>query len=257
MNKTGLTLVAILCAASATTALAQTVNIGTVNIDRRDGRDVHTFDLGGPIESLRLRARGSDSDCRSIRARFGNGRTRTVFQGRLRENRSTNIDLPGNQRNITQLTFNCSPQGRRGGEIRIAADVGRYRDQWQRGPNFDRVWSKIFNWGSNTINNWRLVGSERFEGRNDTEQRFVGQRGHHIDSIALKPLDADARCSRVTARFENGHSQNLALHNGDLLRRGRLEQLDLPGNNRNLQSLSLRCRATDARQVTIQIFSNH
>ena len=60
--------------------------------------------------------------------------------------------------------------------------------------------------------------------------------------------------TRVTACFYNGKTQNLALHNGDLLRQSQYEKLDLPGDTRDLASLDMRCRAGNARHVTIQIF---
>src|SRR6185503_811084 len=144
---------------------------------------------------------------------------------------------------------------RRGGTIRISADIGRYRNDWMRGPNWRTTWSRMFNWGSNTINDWRLVGTESFEGRGDSEQAFTGWRGVNADSVALKPLESDARCSRVPARFGNGRDQMLNVNNGDVLRRGMIYKLDLPGRQRNLTSLSLRCSAIGARRVSIQIFT--
>jgi hypothetical protein len=60
----------------------------------------------------------------------------------------------------------------------------------------------------------------------------------------------------VTATFANGSTQNLAIHNGDMLRQGEFNSLDLPGDKRNVTSLYMKCRATDARRVTIQIFTS-
>ena len=221
--------------------------------DRRDDRDVHSFDLGGPVERLQLRADRSDVMCRSVDATFDNGRSRNVFSGPLREGRSVDVDIPGRSQNIRRLDFNCDTDGGPA-TIRIIADIGGYRDQWRRSPEWQTTWSKMFNWGSNMVNNWQMIGSESFDGRNDSETSYAGRRGLRVSSVALKPLETDARCSRVTARFDNGKTQNLALHNGDLLRQGQYEKLDLPGDTRDLASLDMRCRAVDARHVTIQIF---
>ncbi|HEY8949627.1 MAG TPA: hypothetical protein VIM56_12140 [Rhizomicrobium sp.] len=256
MNRTCLAaFAAILCASAATPALADWDNIGSVSVSHRSDRDTRTFDLGGPIDRLSLRAEGSDIDCRSVNATFGNGRTRQVYSGRLYGGRSTNVDLPGDNRNIRRLSFNCRAREFGGGTIRIAADIGSHRDEWRRNPNFARVWARMFNWGSNAMNNWRYVGQESFEGRRDRESAFTGWRGRNIDSIALKPLDANARCSRVTAMFGNGRTQDLNVNGGDFMRQGQYYKVDLPGDRRNLTSLNLRCRATDARRVTIQIFT--
>jgi hypothetical protein len=125
-----------------------------------------------------------------------------------------------------------------------------------RGPDWQRQWARVFNWGSNAINDWQMVGSESFDGRGDRETSYTGLRGRRVDAVALKPLEADARCSRVVAHFDNGKSQVLALHNRDTLRRGEFEKLDLPGDVRNLASLDMRCSAVNARRVTIQVFTS-
>jgi hypothetical protein len=255
MNRTRLAvLAAVLCMGAVTPALAEWDSIGSVTISGRD-RDVRNFDLGGPVDAISLRVENNGVDCRSITATFRNGATRQIFSGRLYENRPKSIDLPGNNRNIKRLAFHCSAGRYRDATIRIAADVGSHRDEWRRNPDFARVWAKMFNWGSNAVNNWRLAGQVSFEGRRDSESAFTGWRGHDVDSIALKPLDASARCSRVTAMFGNGRARVLNVDSGDHMRRGQFYKVNLPGDHRDLRSLNLRCRATDARRVTMQIFT--
>jgi hypothetical protein len=243
-----------LLAGAATPALAAWDNIGSVSVSRWNDRDVRNFDLGGPVDRLSLRAEDSDIDCRAVSATFGNGRTRRVFSGRLYRNRATEVDLPGDNRDIRRLAFRCSAN-RSGGTIRIAADIGSHRGEWQRNPDFNRMWARVFNWGSAAANNWRYAGQVSFEGRHDRESAFTGWRGRNVDSIALKPLNANARCSRVSAVFGNGRARDLNVDNGDRMRRGMFYKIDLPGDRRNLTSLNLFCRATDARRVTIQIYT--
>jgi hypothetical protein len=256
MNRTRLAvLAAVLCAGAATPALAEWDSIGSVHVSGRD-RDVRNFDLGGPVDRISLRAENNTVDCRSVTATFGNGTTRRVFSGRLYENRATNLDLPGNNRNIKRLAFNCSAGRYHDATIRIAADIGSHRDEWRRNPNFGRMWAHMFNWGSNAVNNWQYIGQESFEGRHDSESAFTGWRGRNTNAIALKPLDASARCSRVTAMFKNGRTRDLNVNNGDYMRKGQYYKIDLPGEQRNLTSLNLQCRATDARRVTVQIFTS-
>ena len=144
---------------------------------------------------------------------------------------------------------------RGGGMIRVMADIGSHRAEWMRGPNWGATWAHVFNWGSNAVNDWQYLGKADFVSRSDSDTTFAGWRGHGSDSIALKPIGADARCSQITATFDNGRTQNLALHNGDMLRQGTFNGVDLPGDRRNVASLYLKCRATDARRVTIQIYT--
>jgi len=263
-------LAAALCLGTAASAVAQPSrwdNLGTVTIDGRWSpgpdrpgpggmdRDMRRFDLGGPVERLQFRADRSDIECRSIRAMFANGRSNQIFQGRLRQGRPVNVDMPGIARDLRALSFTCASLDRRDALIHISADVGRYRGDWMRGPNWRGTWSRMFNWGSDAIHNWQMVGRESFEGRGDTEMVFTGLRGRRTDAIALMPVNADARCSTVTARFANGRTQRLNLREGEVLRRGVYNQVDLPGNVRDLTALALRCRATNAASVTVNIYT--
>lgn len=262
-------LAAMLCLGAAAPALADWDNIGSIDVggdDRRGppgammraDRDVRSFDFGGPVERLQLRAERSDVMCRSVDATFGNGQRTNVFSGRLPQNRPVNVDMPGRERSIRRLEFNCRADSFRGATIRIVADVGRYRDDWRRNPDWQRNWSRVFNWGSQMVNDWQMVGQERFEGRRDVENTFTGWRqGRRVDAVALKPLETDARCGRVIARIDGGRRVELNVNRGDVLRRGQFYKLDLPGNYRNLEALSLQCTAVNARAVTIQIFTSH
>jgi hypothetical protein len=279
MNKSKIAaLAAVLCMGAAVTAVAQPGfrpgsnwdSLGSVNVDARRGpnsgrpgmdRDVRNFDLGGPVERIALRAERADINCRSINARYGNrpgrgGRNNQIFSGMLRQGRTVNVDMPGVARNLDGLVFNCQALGRRDGVIRISADIGRYRNDWMAGPNWRGTWARMFNWGSNVANNWQPLGRESFEGRGDSEMVFAGLRGRNVDSIALMPTNADARCSRVEARFANGRRQALNIDSGDYLRRGMYAQVDLPGNVRNIESLSLRCQAVNAARVEIGLYAS-
>jgi hypothetical protein len=265
---------AVLCLGTAMPAMAAWHEIGTIRVDQGRDRDVRNFDLGGPVDRLQLRAEGADIRCRAVTARYGNGRTQTLFQGALNEDQAANINIPGNGRNITRLTFECGAErqtGNRRGQrddrrgdrrdradarIVVVADVDRYRKEWRSNPRYQSDWSQIFNWGSDMANNWRPLSTVSFEGRGDSEKAFAGWRGQNINAVALMPMDADVRCSRVTARFGNGNAQPLDVNRGDYLRRGQYYTLDLPGRARDLESLDLRCRATNANRVRVQIFTS-
>ena len=251
---------AILSVAGAAPALADWDRIGSVDVDfHRDHDRVYT-DFGGSIERLELRAENSAVQCRSVRATFGNGNTRQIFSGRLPRDRNVDIDLPGRARDVKRLDFSCVSMRPRGATISIFADVGRYRDEWRHSPNWDRMWSHTFHWGmgggmrDDTTNNWVTLGSESFEGRNDSESSFGGWRGHSVDRIALRP-DVDARCTRVTARFGNGQTRDLNIDGHDLLRAGEVRRLDLPGGDRNIVRLDLRCHAEHDFRVRIDILA--
>jgi hypothetical protein len=255
---------ALLCAGAAVPAFAAWTEIATINVRAFRDNDTRNFDLGGPIDRLMLRAEGGDIRCRAVTARYGNGRTQTLFQGQLIEDVPANINIPGNGRNIARLNFQCGsePRGERRRDRRVdarivvVADVDRYRKEWRSNPRFEREWSKIFNWGSDLANNWRPLTTVSFEGKRDTESTFTGWRGDNVNAVALMPLNADARCARVTARFGNGKDQPLNVNNGDFLRRGQYYKLDLPGRARDLVALNMRCRAMGAGSVQMRIFTS-
>ena len=269
-----LAICAALLLGTAAPAFAAWHEIGTIRVNPGQDRDVRNFDLGGPVDRLQLRAEGADIRCRAVTARYGNGRTQTVFQGDLTEDMPVSVNIPGNGRNITRLTFECRAErqiGNRRGDrddrrrdrrgagdasIVVVADVDRYRKEWRRNPRYQSEWSNVFNWGSDMINDWKLLSTVSFEGRGDVESSYAGWHGDNVDAVALKPLDADVRCSRVTARFGKGSAQPLNVNNGDLMRRGQYYKLDLPGRARDLASLDMRCRATNAASVKVQIFTS-
>lgn len=249
-------LAAILVLGTALPAFADWNEVGHVDVRFRGDRATQDVRLGGPVEKLQFKAEGSDVFCRSVRASFANGRDREIFRGEIRRGNSRDIDLPGDRRDLRNLSFRCASQHRGDASIRVVADVGRYRDDWRRNPDFDRLWARTFNVGSNLVNDWQFIGAEDFRGRGESETRFAGWRGRNIDSLALKPVGADARCSRVTAQFRNGRTQPLDVDRGDVMREGQYYKIDVPGDRRNLESISLSCRPMNGRQVTMQIFTS-
>ena len=244
-----------LCAGVSTPAMAAWDKLGSIAVRNGGDNEARAFDFGGAVERIQLRADGSDVRCRSVTATLQNGESREIFSGRLREGRTRDIDLPNNARNVTGLHLDCRAADRHGATIAILAEVGRYRADWMRGPNWHATWARVFNWGSTLINNWQYVGDVKFVGRHGSDTAWPGRRAPVGHAIALKPVDANARCSRVTARYANDKTARLAIQDEDYLSRGVLRSIDLPADRSDLTSISLRCRATDSRRVTIKVYS--
>lgn len=251
----GLTALATL--ALAASAQADWVRLGEVHVSHHRDRDTTYADFAAPIETLSFTARGTDMSCRSITADYGNGQRQQVFSGRLTKDRTVHADVRGAQRRIERLTMRCEASSPRGGMLQIAADVGRYRSAWEKTKSWaGRMASDIqHGMGLDGRDGWTVIGRERFSGRRDTENTFPGWRGRHVDRIGLRTVDDSARCRRVTATFENGRTRDLNINGGERLERGRVKVLDLPGNERNLRSVRLWCRATGDRDVTIEVLA--
>jgi hypothetical protein len=143
-------ILATLC--MATPALAAWDRIGSVEFSAQNTHDVHYGNFGGPVEKLGLRARGSDIRCDRVTATFGNGRTQEVFRGELPQGREVTLNLPGGERRVQRLDFDCEPLDRSNASVAISADVvadvGQYRDDWRKSPDWANTWSHVFDWAT-------------------------------------------------------------------------------------------------------------
>jgi len=241
---------------SATPALADYVRLGSVEVGYRTDRDTAWSRFGGGMEGLQLTADRSNIFCRNIRVTFRDGSRDDVFSGMLREDRPVNVDLRGGVRRVERIDFTCRSDEFSGGRIYINADVGRFGDEWRRDPLWTSLWASIFGGGrggyyDRTHDDWVSLGRVRFQGRRDRENAFAGWRGRSADRIALRAIDGDARCRRIRAEFGSGRSSDL--YGGDFLPRGRAVQLDLPGRDRDLRNLTMRCRAVGDYDVTVEV----
>jgi hypothetical protein len=244
-------------AALAVGADAQWVKLSDVHVAHHRDRDTSYSDFAGPVERLSFTARGSDMWCRSVSVQYRNGESQQVFSGKLDRDRPVNADVRGGERRIDRLSMNCAASDPRGGILVVAADVGRFHQAWEHSKNWASRMARKFeqNIGMHDQNGWISLGRENFEGRHDDEARFAGWRGRSVDRIALRPIDNDARCMRVSATFENGRTRDLDVDRHDVMERGRMVEIDLPGSERNLRSLDLSCRAVGDRDVTIEILA--
>jgi len=123
MRRSSTLMVAALLAGSvAIPAFAALEPMGSVGFSRIDTRDSQTINTRG--NAVTLTARGSDVMCDSVMATFGNGRTREVFRGDLPRGQSVTVDLPGRERMVQRLDFNCRPTERWRARVDVAADTG-------------------------------------------------------------------------------------------------------------------------------------
>lgn len=255
---------AAMAAVMAVPASAAYMRLGSVDVGYRHDNDTAYSRFGGRLESLRLTASRSDIFCRSVVVRFENGDTQNVFSGSLDERRPVDVDLRGRARKVDSIRFSCRSERHRGGQIYIEGETGRYRGEWggpMGGPGRDhRDDSMMGGPGRDHMRggprgDWSSIGRMSFEGRNDRESNFTGWRGNHVDRIGLRPIETDARCGSIVVTLQGGRKIKLA--DGRVLERGRVSVYDLPGNNRNIEKIYLRCRAEGAYRVTIEVMADH
>ena len=252
-------LAAVLSAGVSAPAMAAWDHIGSIDVSAKPDHDTQYGNFGGSIEKLSLRADKATVMCHDVSATFDNGQTSEIFHGNLPRGKDVTVDLPGTQRMVRRIDFNCHANAPRGATVQISADIGRYQDEWRHSSDWDSVWSKAFKWAkldTKDPNRWVSLGTERFSGPNDVESTMAGARGRDVESIALKPVDSDARCSHVMATFRDGRQAPLSIVQNAKLEANRLYQVDLPGKDRNLTQLDFACHAEGGRSVTIQIYAN-
>jgi hypothetical protein len=69
-------------------------------------------------------------------------------------------------------------------------------------------------------------------------------------------VNDDARCSHVTATFENGATRELQIDDRDVLQEDRVFELDLPGGRRDLMRIDMACHAENGGQVRMMVMAN-
>jgi hypothetical protein len=239
-----------------------------VDFSSRRDRETEYGSFGGPVERLSFRARNGDVRCQSVTATFATGQTQRLYSGRLNRGRDVVVDIPGRSQMVRRVDFNCRSLERRETTVDIAADIGRYRAEWRRSPDWDRTWSRMFNWTDDNrlaggtgrdrleTNGWVTLGTEVFNGRSDRETTVAGFAGRDVERIAVRAVNDDARCSRITATFNNGQTSALNIGEANLLREDRVYQLDLPGRSRDVMRVDMTCHAENGRQVTMLVMAN-
>jgi hypothetical protein len=279
MTKTRLlALAATLCAGVAVPAIAQPAygpfdrpgfdRIGSVDFSFRPDRETEYGTFGGRVDALAFHARNGAVTCNEITATFNNGQTRLLYRGTLPRDRDVVVDLPGRDRLIRRIDFDCRSNFPRVTRVDIAADIGPYRAEWRRSPDWDRMWSRMFNWDDDRFAGgygvaeplnpagWITLGSEVFDGGFDQETTITGLEGRDVNRIALRPVDDDARCSHVTATFANGATRELDIDDRDVLQEDRVFELDLPGARRDVMRIDMACHAENGGQVRMMVMAN-
>jgi len=201
-------------------------HLGTLQFGER-GDIRRLFDRSGEdTERLMITATRNASECRSVTVTYGNGRTRNVFSGRIREGRPEIINLNGNERQIRSVEMNCRSGGRGASVVTVSAQVT------------SRVVS---------------LATERFSRANNRET-IIPVRNQRLRQIGLRAIDTDAVCERVVARFANGDRQVISGRGNTDIRLGRTVWFDLRGGQRDVVSIALDCApASRMRTVSLEV----
>ena len=142
MRRYGTLALAVLLSTASAPAFAAWERVGSVEFSMRDNHDSATRDFRG--NTVALTAPDNGVYCRDVEATFMNGRTRTVFSGTIPEGQTVNVDLPGGDRNIDRLDFDCRPMGGWRARVDVAANI--HGEQFGYEPYYGDRYS--YNYGS-------------------------------------------------------------------------------------------------------------
>lgn len=125
---------AVLLNGATLPAMAAWDRIGSVDVSRFDHHSTQFIGDRGRMDQIDLQARGNDVMCDRVLATFGNGRTRDVFHGYIRQGQRVALDLPGRARNVNRLDFDCRPINGRFARLTIGGDLQQYgyNDRYNR-----------------------------------------------------------------------------------------------------------------------------
>lgn len=214
-----------------------------------------------PVRRLRFTARNNPLICDSIRAHLENGRRITVYSGRLPQGRTVRASLPGRgPLEIRRLIFRCRATHNTA-FVETNADT---TDRFRRPRESDRRGflppRRDFGRNGGVVQPeqwalWRQLGSAGFRADGDREVVRAGRRGRRVTALALRPVNADARCSRVIAQFFNGSRRQLNIRRYPTMQRGLFYVLDIPGDAATVVRLEMRCQPVRDRRVRIEVYA--
>ena len=143
MRRYGTLALAALLSTAAVPAFAAWQRVGSVEFSMRDNHDSARGDFRG--NTVALTAPFNGVFCRDVEATFMNGRTRTVFSGMIPQGQTVNVDLPGGDRNVDRLDFDCRPMDGWRARVDVAADV-HYGDRYgyNEGSRYDNPVQSFF-----------------------------------------------------------------------------------------------------------------
>ncbi len=218
--------------------------IGRVAFGPRMEREIKYTDFPGPVSELRLRARDSGIRCRRVVANFRDGSSRTVYAGVIPEGRAEIVAFR-RERFVTSMSFVCQAEKGRQGALVISSKYYDGAPVARRGVPEGRGLRSAGR-------DWVRLGTLRFNRRGEVERTFSRFEGP-VRRLAIQAQDDPARCSAIVVTFANGRSRSLPFGRG-ILEEGRLYTVDLPGDQRRVEVITMRCRAVDARDSYIAIF---
>lgn len=232
---------AIFTAATAAPALADWQRIGTAAVTSDDNTTTHVTGVPAHINQLTFRA-NADVKCAAIRAEYANGFKQDLYSGTLFGGRDQIVYFPEGSREVTDVALDCRSES--GGTARIAlyGDTTMHRTAYPPPPVV-------------TIDRGLVPVASRDFG-DAAERSVMLPDPRPVEQVAIQPVDGDARCTRITARFDNGDMHEIVPNDGYRLHEGDIYRLQIADHPRDLNSIEMRCQASDTDSVKIRVFTS-
>jgi hypothetical protein len=247
---------------TAVPALAAIDELGAIDVagDHYTHASWTTFE--GPVERLSFLSKSGNVDCDHITVNYRNGITQEVFSGVLYDDQRQSVLFQDGARAIRSIDFACQAESGDGGRITLTAGLGTVPTASSSEPIRHEQWSQIPApvepspvTSAAPMTDMMPLASTDFGRMNSHSIMISGEGQPQLEAIALQPIGADAQCRRITARFDDGSSNDLVVNDGAPLHEGQIYRVDVTGRNRGLNAIGLTCEAENSADVTIKVYS--
>src|ERR1041384_5428654 len=204
--------------------------LGQSNVDGRNDHNRIIVNNNERFRSLALEVRGGTIEFQRVVVHFDNGADHQLdLRYRIsNDQRTREIDLPGDRRRIRSVEFWYSKEGWRSrpsvhlfglADVSFPSDRGGERGG-ERGGYEGR---------------WENLGERSVDGRNDHD-RILVDRSESFRSLQLEVRGGSIDFRRVVVHFDNGADQ--VLDTRERISDGqRTREIDLPGDRRRIRSV--------------------
>lgn len=224
-------------------ASADWVRISSVDIPDDGYADVRVASVPERVQRLRFKT-DADVKCDAIRAEYENGYTQDLFSGTLHEGQTQTVYFPEGSRRVERISMTCRSED---GDM---ARVALYADASSGSLRSDVLSSPSVALHAGLV----PVASREF---GDTAKRSVMlDDARPVDAVAIQPVGGDARCTRISARFDDGATDDVVPNDGDRMQEGTIYRIPISDRGRDLNGIDMVCRASGTDNVSIRVFTS-
>ena len=246
MRKTRvIAIAALLAAGSSLPALAEWNHVGDIQVSPDQYSNVQLGAFTGPVDQIRLHSAGR-ANCDNVRVIYENGDTQEIFSGAILDGQDQTISFPDRSRRLEAVSLDCRAAYEGGAHIAVAADMpygttgGAVRYAPVAAP---------------PVSDMVLLASRDFGDLNQRSLMLSNTESRPVQTIALEPIGADARCRTMSTQFDDGSISRTVPNGGAELQEGHIYRSFVDSGGRDLNNINLTCEAANGDHVKINVYA--